>query len=150
MILEREEIKNYLPHREPFLFVDSVEEYERGKSIRARLFLDPNFGFFRGHFPENPIMPGILSVEALAQACGLLVALDAAEFGKSGGKPKIFYLASSNVKFLKVVNPGSVLTLRSELRREFEGLFNFAVGAFVGGIPVASGTLVLASQKNVE
>lgn len=147
MILEREEIKNYLPHREPFLFVDSVEEYERGKSIRARLFLDPNFGFFRGHFPENPIMPGILSVEALAQACGLLVALDAAESGKSGGKPKIFYLASSNVKFKKVVRAGETLELVGHMAKSFGGLSQFSVESLCGGAVAAEGSLVLAEAK---
>ncbi len=151
------DVKDLLAHRAPFLFVSRIIRVDAdAHSIEAEFDIDANLPFFAGHFPGKPIMPGVLMLEAMAQASGLLLGFTgsgraAVEGGAAGeGRGRIYYLASSNVKFLKVVNPGSVLTLRSELRREFEGLFNFAVGAFVGGIPVASGTLVLASQKNVE
>ena len=151
------DVKDLLAHRAPFLFVSRIIRVDAdAHSIEAEFDIDANLPFFAGHFPGKPVMPGVLMLEAMAQASGLLLGFTgngcaAVEGGAAGeGRGRIYYLASSNVKFLKVVNPGSLLTLRSELRREFEGLFNFAVGAFVGGIHVASGTLVLASQKNVE
>ncbi|PWM30400.1 MAG: 3-hydroxyacyl-[acyl-carrier-protein] dehydratase FabZ [Verrucomicrobia bacterium] len=153
------DVKDLLAHRAPFLFVSRIIRVDAdAHSIEAEFDIDANLPFFAGHFPGKPIMPGVLMLEAMAQTSGLFLGFSGggreAEKSRASdegeGRGRIYYLASSNVKFLKVVNPGSVLVLKSELRREFEGLFNFAVGAFVGGIPVASGTLVLASQKNAE
>ena len=67
MILAKDDIKNFLPHREPFLFVDAVDEFGP-RGLSATLYLDPAMPFFAGHFPGEPIMPGVLAVEALAQA----------------------------------------------------------------------------------
>ena len=138
--LSREQIKQYLPHREPFIFVDSVDEFS-GSSIKASLNLRREMPFFAGHFPEEPIMPGVLMQEALAQASGLVISLQK----NSGGG--IFYLASANIKFLEVVRPDCVLELRSRLERSFGGLYQFAVEACAGGKTAARGTIVLASAK---
>ncbi len=141
MILEKEDIKKYLPHREPFLFVDTVEEFLENKRIIARLNLNKQMDFFRGHFPERPIMPGVLMVEALAQTSGLIISLSK----KSDGG--IFYLASSNIKFLEVVEPDVCLEMRSSLDRSFNGLYQFSVEALVSGKTAVKGSLVLADAR---
>lgn len=141
MKIDKETIKNNLPHREPFLFVDEVCSFEQNKNITARLFLSRELPFFKGHFPEKPIMPGVLIAEALAQTSGLIVSLSKMS---EGG---IFYLASTNIKFLEVVEPECDLILKSNLERGFSGLYQFSVEAQVAGKTVAKGSLVLASPK---
>ena len=139
MILGKDEVKKYLPQREPFLFVDSVESYERGKSVECRLFLDPEYPFFKGHFPDNPIMPGVLMVEAMAQSSGIIVALDAA----GGAQPT----EPARVKFTNVVHAGETLAIRAELAKSFGALRQFSVEISSGRKVAASGTLVLAEAK---
>ena len=141
MNIDHETIKNNLPHREPFLFVDAVSSFDEGKSISASFFLSKDLPFFKGHFPEKPIMPGVLIAEALAQASGLIVSLSKMS---EGG---IFYLASTNIKFIEVVEPECDLILKSQLERGFSGLYQFSVEAQVRGKTVAKGSLVLASPK---
>ncbi|WYJ08141.1 beta-hydroxyacyl-ACP dehydratase [Opitutia bacterium KCR 482] len=147
MILGKDEVKKYLPQREPFLFVDSVESYERGKSVECRLFLDPEYPFFKGHFPDNPIMPGVLMVEAMAQSSGIIVALDAAGGAQPTEPARVFYLASNNVKFTNVVHAGETLAIRAELAKSFGALRQFSVEISSGRKVAASGTLVLAEAK---
>ncbi len=142
MILGKDEVKKYLPQREPFLFVDSVESYERGKSVECRLY-----PFFKGHFPDNPIMPGVLMVEAMAQASGIIVALDAAGGAQPTEPARVFYLASNNVKFTNVVHAGETLAIRAELAKSFGALRQFSVEISSGRKVAASGTLVLAEAK---
>lgn len=141
MKIDKETIKNYLPHRDPFLFVDGIDNLEEGKKIQARLELKKELPFFKGHFPQEAIMPGVLIVEALAQTSGLIVALSKIS---DGG---IFYLASNNIKFLEVVRPECTLEMRSTLDKAFGGLFQFSVEALVNGKTAARGTLVLAAPK---
>lgn len=146
MLLNKEEIKNYLPQREPFLFVDCVREYESGKSIVAELYLDSELPFFKGHFPDMPIFPGVLAVECLAQTSGLIIALGK----KEAEENKLFFLASNNVKFVNVAHAGETLTLKSRIIKAFNGLYQFSVEALSGQKLVAGGTLVLASSENVK
>jgi len=152
MTLDKEEIKNLLPHREPFLFVDAVSAFAPKKSITASLELKADLPFFRGHFPNNPIMPGVLVVESLAQTSGLFLALSARDESVENNSFKagsIFYLASNNIKFVGVAKAGDVLELTSSLTREFAGLYHFSVSATSGRRKIAEGTLVLASPNNV-
>ena len=141
MIIDSKTIKNNLPHRTPFLFVDGVDELVEGKSIKAHLLLKQELPFFKGHFPQEPIMPGVLIVEALAQASGLIVSLSKMS---NGG---IFYLASNNIKFLEVVRPECTLQMNSTLERAFAGLYQFSVEAIANGKTAARGSLVLAAAK---
>lgn len=142
MILDREQVKKYLPHREPFLFVDSVQNFEKSKSIEALLYLDPCLAFFKGHFPQNPIMPGVLITESLAQTCGLIIALSAEKC-----EAKVFYLASNNMKFKAVAHAGDTLTLSGTLLKQFGTLFQFSATAKTKRDIIATGTIVLASAN---
>jgi 3-hydroxyacyl-[acyl-carrier-protein] dehydratase len=101
-----------IPHRPPFLFVDEVLELRPGRSARARWYVDPDSAFFAGHFPGNPILPGVIIVEALAQT-GALAAM-AAEDG--AGKLALF-AGIERVRFRRVVRPGDTLELSTELTR---------------------------------
>ncbi len=145
MILEKQDIEKYLPHRAPFVFVDGVTAYTSGKNVEATLFLNPDFPFFKGHFPNNPIMPGVLITESLAQACGLLLSLDSeAENQSETFSPKVFYLASNNMKFLSVARAGDTLTLKCTLTKKFANLAQFSVEASRGREKIASGAIVLS------
>jgi beta-hydroxyacyl-ACP dehydratase FabZ len=105
-MLDINEITKRIPHRYPFLLVDRVIDYEEEKWIKAVKNVTINEPFFQGHFPGKPIMPGVLMIEALAQAGGILALLD----GKS--KDKIaFFMTINNVKFRKPVTPGDQLLL---------------------------------------
>ena len=101
-----------LPHRYPMLLVDRVEEIIPGKSIRAVKAVTFNEGFFQGHFPGRPIMPGVLIVEALAQAAGVLAveSLGLADSGKL-----VYFMGIENAKFRAPVEPGVLLTLEVEV-----------------------------------
>ena len=104
-----------LPHRYPMLLVDRVERLERDVSITAIKAVSMNEGFFQGHFPGRPIMPGVLIVEALAQAAGILAveSLGLADSGKL-----VYFMAIEGAKFRAPVEPGCLLTLDVELRPE--------------------------------
>ncbi len=113
-----EEIKKILPHRYPFLLVDRVIDYERGKWIKAIKNVTVNEPFFMGHFPNNPVMPGVLVVEAMAQAGGILsfLSLSKEEFEASiGGKKTVYFMGVDKVKFRKPVVPGDRLDMNVEI-----------------------------------
>ncbi|GAC1623015.1 MAG: 3-hydroxyacyl-ACP dehydratase FabZ [Nevskia sp.] len=124
------EIMGMLAHRYPFLLVDRVIDYQKGKSLVAIKNVTYNEQFFTGHFPLVPTMPGVLIIEALAQACGLLTALD------TGIKPEsgvIFYFAGiDNARFKRIVVPGDQLSFHVDLVRVKSVLWKFAAKAMVG------------------
>src|SRR5690554_8103709 len=125
-----DEILEYLPHRYPFLLVDRVTEVEKGKSIKGYKNISFNEPFFTGHFPDNPIMPGVLIIEAMAQLSGIL------GFVTVGRKPSygvIQYLAgSSKVRFKRPVVPGDRMELKAEFDSGKRGLCKFNYRACVG------------------
>jgi 3-hydroxyacyl-[acyl-carrier-protein] dehydratase len=138
-------IRAILPHRPPFQFVDGVVKLVADKCIVAERRLDPAEPFFAGHFPGKAIMPGVLIVEALAQTSGLLWGFSKQERGgETSADPEIFFLASSEIKFVNPAYPGETLTLQSTASRSFGTLFAYEVEAFVGRRQIAKGALKLA------
>ena len=102
-------VKKHLPHRDPFLFVDKVIDIELGERIHAQRFLSPDENFFAGHFPDKPVMPGVLIIEAMAQAAGVLGFMT---MNKTPEEGSIYYFAGADkVRFKKPVLPGETLSL---------------------------------------
>jgi 3-hydroxyacyl-[acyl-carrier-protein] dehydratase len=144
-LFELEEILPVLPHRPPFLFVDRILKLEPGRSILAERLLRPDEPQFQGHFPGRPIMPGVLVAEALAQTSGLLLGLsERVSQTAPPVVPKMFYLATTNIKFTHPAVPGDVLLLRAEMDKHFSGLYRFNAEATAGRNIVAAGSLTLA------
>lgn len=140
-------IMEYLPHRYPFLLVDRVLEIDPGKSIRAIKNLTMNEPFFQGHFPGLPVMPGVLIMEALAQAGGIMTLCPYSAEERAG---KIFLFSSMDrVRFRKPVVPGDRLELRCAMGRQKLRLCKMNAEAFVEGVKVAEGELT-ASMSLVE
>jgi 3-hydroxyacyl-[acyl-carrier-protein] dehydratase len=139
-----------LPHRYPFLLVDRVVEFEAHKRVRAIKNVTINEPFFQGHFPGLPVMPGVLVIEALAQAGGVLTQLshriDADGASVAG---RVFYLVKvDNAKFSRMVVPGDQLELEVTLRRTIRNMAQFAGVARVAGQQVACAEILCAEAKN--
>ena len=117
-----------LPHRYPMLLVDRVEEILPGKSIRAVKAVTFNEGFFQGHFPGRPIMPGVLIVEALAQAAGVLAV---ESLGLSGSGKLVYFMAIEEAKFRSPVEPGVLLTLAVDVVQMRGKICKFAGRALI-------------------
>lgn len=140
------EIERLLPHRYPFLLVDRVVEFEKDKRVLAYKNVTCNEPFFTGHFPGHPVMPGVLVIEALAQAGGLLTQLsrDPAELGKD-----TFYLVKvDNAKFSRMVVPGDRLELDVELRRRIRNMAQYVGVARVDGEQVACAEILCAAARD--
>ena len=117
-----------IPHRYPFLLVDRAEDYRPHQSIVGIKCVTMNEPFFQGHFPDNPVMPGVLIVEAIAQTGAVLMSksLDADVEGKT-----IFFMSLDNVRFRAPVRPGAVLRMPVEVLRARSDVFKFRGQAFV-------------------
>ncbi|MEO8080104.1 MAG: 3-hydroxyacyl-ACP dehydratase FabZ [Caldimonas sp.] len=125
------EILKKLPHRYPFLMVDRVLEIEHGKRIRALKNVTFNEPFFVGHFPRRPVMPGVMMIEAMAQASALL-AFDA--MNATVDDNTLYYFAGIDAaRFKRPVEPGDQLILEAELDRMKSGVFKFTARALVDG-----------------
>jgi len=123
-------ILKLLPHRYPILLVDRVLEVNKGKSIRALKNVSINEPYFNGHFPHRPVMPGVLMIEALAQAAALLAF---ESFDISSQSNNVFYFAGiDGVRFKRPVEPGDQLLLNIEVLRMKAGVMKFKAQAFVG------------------
>jgi 3-hydroxyacyl-[acyl-carrier-protein] dehydratase len=143
--LDIQEIKEYLPHRYPFLLIDRVLEVESGKRLLAIKNVTCNEPFFTGHFPGQPIMPGVLIIEALAQATGLLAG---ASVTGLVGKGKIYYLVGlDKVRFKRPVIPGDRLTLEVWYLRHKRNIWAFSCRAEVDGEFVASAEIMCAAAE---
>ena len=138
-------IERLLPHRYPFLLVDRVVEFEKDKRVLAYKHVTCNEPFFTGHFPGRPVMPGVLVVEALAQAGGLLTQLsrDPAEIGRD-----TFYLVKvDNARFSRMVVPGDQLDIEVVVKRTIRNMALYACVARVDGKEVASAEILCAEGK---
>tara|TARA_B100002052_G_C15848505_1_gene583820 strand:- start:722 stop:1168 length:447 start_codon:yes stop_codon:yes gene_type:complete len=128
-IIEIEEIKEYLPHRYPFLFVDRVVEIELGKYIKAYKNITTNEPFFSGHFPDRQVMPGVLILEAMAQASGIL------GFKTMNKKPEegsmYYFVGADALRFKKPAVPGDRIILESRVITNKKGIWKFDCTASV-------------------
>jgi len=141
------EVKNFLPHRYPFLLIDRVIDFEVGSSLTAIKNVSFNEPQFTGHFPDQPIMPGVLIIEALAQATGILA------FKSEVGKPQkgqIYMLVGvDNARFKRTVEPGDQLRLEVEVMTVKRGIWKFKCIASVDDKVVTSAEL-MCTQKASE
>lgn len=145
MVMDINEIREYLPHRYPFLLIDRVTELSLGESIVAYKNVSINEPFFNGHFPHHPIMPGVLVLEALAQACGILGFKTVNKLPADG---YVYYLVGSdNVRFKRPVMPGDRLVLSAQVEREKRGIWKFACHATVDDELVCEATIICAERK---
>ena len=138
-------IQKLLPHRYPFLLVDRVVEFEPNARVLCIKNVTINEPFFQGHFPAHPVMPGVLVIEALAQAGGVLTQLS----HQSGTDGKLFYLVKiDGAKFSKMVVPGDRLELEVILRRTIRNMALYAGVARVDGEQVACADILCAEVKD--
>jgi 3-hydroxyacyl-[acyl-carrier-protein] dehydratase len=138
-MIEIKEIMAILPHAYPLLLVDRIVEIEPGKRVVGIKNVTYNEPFFPGHFPGQPIMPGVLIVEAMAQTAGLLVFNSLPQEDR---EKKVFFLGIDNVRFRKPVIPGDQLRMELEITRHRQSVWGFKGKAFVDGNLVAEGDLL--------
>ncbi len=139
------EIERLLPHRYPFLLVDRVVEFEKDRRVLAYKNVSYNEPFFSGHFPGHQVMPGVLIVEALAQAGGLLTQLSR---DPGAGEGQIFYLVKvDNARFTRMVAPGDRLELDVKLKRRIRNMAQYCGIARVDGEQAACAEILCAAAS---
>ena len=143
-LIEIEEIQQNLPHRYPFLLVDRVIEIELGKYIKAYKNVTTNEPFFMGHFPGKQVMPGVLILEAMAQASGIL------GFKTMGKKPEegsiYYFVGADSLRFKRPAVPGDQIILESKVITDKKGIWKFDCNASVEGDMVAEATILCADR----
>ena len=136
-------VKEFLPHRYPFLLIDRVTEMEKGQSMSALKNVTANEPFFQGHFPGQPIMPGVLILESMAQATGLLAFYSMGE----GRESKIYMLLGiDKARFRGQVIPGDQIILNVSLKRNMRGIDSYQCRALVDGNVVAEAEIMCSAQ----
>ena len=147
MELDISKVMELLPHRYPFLLVDRVLEIEPGKSLSAIKNVTINEPFFQGHFPNQPVMPGVLILEAMAQATGLLAFSDMGEAHKT----KLYMLVGiDKARFRGQVLPGDQLLLDISLKRNMRGIGMYQCQALVDGEVVAAAEMMCSAQERQQ
>ena len=144
-LLSAKEIQEIIPHRYPFCLVDTVEELEPGKRIVAYKNVTINEPFFQGHFPGRPIMPGVLIIEAMAQAAGVL------GFKIMDASPEdgtlYYFVGSDKLRFRQPVVPGDRLDLSARFLSSKRGIWKFECQATVADVLVCSAEIICAERK---
>ena len=140
------EVLKYLPQRYPVLMIDRVKECEPGKRIVALKNVSANEPYFQGHFPGRPIMPGVLILEAMAQAAGVLV-FSAEGATQQSDRMVYYYVGIDNARFKKPVVPGDQLELEVKIERALRGIGKFSCVARVAGETAAEATILLAMRR---
>lgn len=141
--LDITQIAELLPHRYPFLLIDRVLELDVGKRVKALKNVSVNEPFFNGHFPGKPVMPGVLMIEALAQAAAVLAYTSQPK--DAAGRQQVVYLAGiDDARFKRIVIPGDQLILEVTTSRIVRGIGKFACRATVDGQLAVEATLIAA------
>ena len=138
----RDVIESILPHRAPFLLIDEVSELEAGRRVVARREIRADDWWFPGHFPDRPVMPGVLIVEAMAQAGAVAVLIEEQNRGKIA-----FFAGIDDCRFKRVVEPGETLTLTCEIDAMRGPVGRGKATAYVGDALAARGTLTFAVER---
>jgi 3-hydroxyacyl-[acyl-carrier-protein] dehydratase len=146
--MDIQEILKHLPQRYPMLMIDRVKALEPGKRIVAMKNVSANEPYFQGHFPGRPIMPGVLILEAMAQAAGVLV-FSAEGAVQQNDRLVYYYVGIDNARFKKPVVPGDQLELEVTMERALRGIGKFTCEARVDGVTVAEAT-ILCSVRPVD
>lgn len=148
MKLNIQQIRKILPHRYPFLLVDRVEDIEFSQRIHAIKNVSVNEPFFPGHFPEYPVFPGVLIMEALAQAAAILTFASASEEETKNAADDLYLFAGiDNARFKRPVMPGDRLELFVEMTASKRGIYKYKAIAKVDGQVVAEADLMCAHRK---
>lgn len=143
MMININQIMAYLPHRYPFLLVDRVLNLDLGKRISALKNVSINEPFFNGHFPGNPVMPGVLIIEALAQAGGILsLHSEGISLGDDSDNRRVYFLGIDKARFRKVVSPGDSLILEVEITQNRGNIWKYHGEAKVDGLVAAEANMV--------
>lgn len=144
-MLDVKEIQKYLPHRYPFLLVDRILELEENHRVVALKNISVNEDLFNGHFPGNPIFPGVLIIEALAQAAGVLGFKTMDKTPEDGSV--YLFVGADNVRFKRQVVPGDQLILTAEVVKVRRGIWKFACTAKVDDELVCSADIMCADRE---
>ena len=143
--LDMQAILQRLPHRYPFLLIDRVLECQPGESIRALKNVTYNEPFFPGHFPHRPVMPGVMIIEALAQAAGILCFVTGEVFPDEN--TRFYFVGIDKARFRRPVVPGDQLLLTARLERSFKGIWRFSTVAQVDAHEVAHADMMVAPES---
>ena len=143
--MDIQQILRKLPHRYPFLLVDRVLELEKGVRIKALKNVSMNEPFFQGHFPARPVMPGVLMLEALAQAAAIL-SFDAVD-AEPGDDTVVYFAGIDNARFKRPVGPGDQLILEAVIERARSGIYKYKTRATVNGHLVAEADLMCTMRQ---
>ena len=145
MTMDIQQILKRLPHRYPMLLVDRVLEIDPGKRVRALKNVSVNEHFFEGHFPQRPVMPGVLMLEALAQTAALL------SFESMGQEPDadtvVYFVGIDGARFKRVVEPGDQLILEASIDRARGGIYKYKTRASVDGETAVEAELMCTMRK---
>jgi 3-hydroxyacyl-[acyl-carrier-protein] dehydratase len=142
LTMDIQEVMRRLPHRYPFLLVDRVLECRSGESIRALKNISVNEPCFPGHFPNRPVFPGVMILEALAQTAGILAFVTAGVYPDE--QRQLYFVGIDKARFRKPVLPGDQLILKATLERALRGIWKFTTVAEVDGTEVASAEMMVA------
>ncbi len=152
-MLTIEDIKKMLPHRYPFLLVDRIIDYEKGNWIKAIKNVTYNEPFFQGHFPNASVMPGVLIVEAMAQAGGILafLSMDKEDFERSiGGKRMVYFVGIDKARFKKPITPGDQVVLEVKILKHKLDIWKMEGKALVDGSIVAEAIMAAKIDRESE
>ena len=151
IVFTKEQVLELLPHRDPFQFVDCVTRFKNNKMIETEFVTTGDEDFFKGHFPNNPIVPGVIITDALAQTSGLLYGFTKQEnlrgTDRENEPPELFFLAAANVKFVTPAFPKEKIVMSAYLENVYANLYSYKVEAISKRKVIQKGTLTLALIK---